>query len=468
MVATGAREKMLSFPGNTLPGVYGAGAFQTLVNRDLVKSSERVLIVGGGNVGLIAGYHAIQAGIEVAALIEALPQVGGYKVHADKLMRLGSARSSPATPSSAPPARTAWSRPPSPSSTSNGTSNPAPKNLCRGHGAHRRRPGGGERVLPEGQAVRHGRLPRRRRPGDRRGLGGHVHGQDRGPEDRPVPRRLLRRGPAGVGRQGDRAQVAARHRGAPRAALQGRGRVPGLPLLPGGALQPVHVGLPAARHPHRKRHDHGPALFHRRASPAQAAPAASRSARGLRSRWSTTARTPSTRWSSCPTRSGAKRWRSARRCRSPTWTAPSWAITRWRRSRPARNTPAPSWSTSGSTGRWPSGRSASGSRSNRSNPMAVYEKAPPPDEAIVCRCERITAGEIRAAIRSGVRDLNQLKALTRAGMGACGSKTCRPMIWRMFKEEGVDLGTVTDRVDRPLFVEVPIGAFAGIAEGPHE
>ncbi|MGD8272188.1 MAG: FAD-dependent oxidoreductase, partial [Desulfobacterales bacterium] len=89
LIATGAREKMLSFPGNTLPGVYGAGAFQTLVNRDLVKSSEKVLIVGGGNVGLIAGYHAIQAGIEVVALIEALPQVGGYKVHADKLKRLG-------------------------------------------------------------------------------------------------------------------------------------------------------------------------------------------------------------------------------------------------------------------------------------------------------------------------------------------------------------------------------------------
>ncbi|MCP3955041.1 MAG: FAD-dependent oxidoreductase, partial [Desulfobacterales bacterium] len=89
LVATGAREKMLSFPGNTLPGVYGAGAFQTLVNRDLVKCSDRVLIVGGGNVGLIAGYHAIQAGIEVAALIEALPEVGGYKVHADKLQRLG-------------------------------------------------------------------------------------------------------------------------------------------------------------------------------------------------------------------------------------------------------------------------------------------------------------------------------------------------------------------------------------------
>ncbi|MGD9183305.1 MAG: FAD-dependent oxidoreductase, partial [Desulfobacterales bacterium] len=89
LIATGAREKMLSFPGNTLPGVYGAGAFQTLVNRDLIKSSEKVLIVGGGNVGLIAGYHAIQAGIEVVALIEALPKISGYKVHADKLKRLG-------------------------------------------------------------------------------------------------------------------------------------------------------------------------------------------------------------------------------------------------------------------------------------------------------------------------------------------------------------------------------------------
>ncbi|MFX0149072.1 MAG: 2Fe-2S iron-sulfur cluster-binding protein, partial [Candidatus Hodarchaeota archaeon] len=33
LIASGAREKMLIFPGNTLPGVYGAGAFQTLVNR---------------------------------------------------------------------------------------------------------------------------------------------------------------------------------------------------------------------------------------------------------------------------------------------------------------------------------------------------------------------------------------------------------------------------------------------------
>ena len=46
-------------------------------------------------------------------------------------------------------------------------------------------------------------------------------------------------------------------------------------------------------------------------------------------------------------------------------------------------------------------------------------------------------------------------------MGSCGSKTCHPMVWRIFQEEGVDLSDVTERIGRPLFVEVPMGYFAG-------
>ena len=87
--AAGAREKFLRFKGNTLSGIYGAGAFQTLVNRDLVRPTNKLFIVGGGNVGLIAGYHALQAGIDVVGLAEAMPRCAGYKVHADKLKRLG-------------------------------------------------------------------------------------------------------------------------------------------------------------------------------------------------------------------------------------------------------------------------------------------------------------------------------------------------------------------------------------------
>lgn len=87
LVACGARERSLPFKGNTLPGIYGAGAFQTLVNRDLVKPAQKLFVVGGGNVGLIAGYHALQAGINVVGLIEVMQECGGYKVHKDKLAR---------------------------------------------------------------------------------------------------------------------------------------------------------------------------------------------------------------------------------------------------------------------------------------------------------------------------------------------------------------------------------------------
>ena len=89
LIAAGAREKVLSFSGADLPGVYGAGAFQTLVNRDLVKAAENLFIIGGGNVGLIAAYHALQAGINVKGLVEVMPECGGYKVHIDKIKRLG-------------------------------------------------------------------------------------------------------------------------------------------------------------------------------------------------------------------------------------------------------------------------------------------------------------------------------------------------------------------------------------------
>ncbi|NLA07804.1 MAG: FAD-dependent oxidoreductase, partial [Firmicutes bacterium] len=87
--ATGASEKMLSFPNNDLPGVYGAGAAQTLMNVYGVRPGNRVLMIGAGNIGLIVSYQLLQAGVEVAAVLEAMPQVGGYDVHARKIKRAG-------------------------------------------------------------------------------------------------------------------------------------------------------------------------------------------------------------------------------------------------------------------------------------------------------------------------------------------------------------------------------------------
>ena len=89
IVATGAAENNLLFKNNDLPGVYGAGAVQTLMNVNGVRPGNRVLMVGSGNIGLIVSYQLIQAGIDVEAVVEALPRVGGYHVHAAKLARLG-------------------------------------------------------------------------------------------------------------------------------------------------------------------------------------------------------------------------------------------------------------------------------------------------------------------------------------------------------------------------------------------
>jgi NAD(P)H-nitrite reductase large subunit len=88
-----------------------------------------------------------------------------------------------------------------------------------------------------------------------------------------------------------------------------------------------------------------------------------------------------------------------------------------------------------------------------------------PDDAIVCRCERVTAGEIRKWIRRGIRDLNQIKAITRAGMGACGSKTCGDLILQLFKDEGVPAEDITLHTIRPLFIEAPLGVFSNISYG---
>ncbi len=87
--ATGASEKMIPFAGNDVPGVFGAGAAQTMMNVFGIKPGKDILMVGAGNVGLIVSYQLLQAGINVKAVIEAMPKIGGYFVHAAKLRRFG-------------------------------------------------------------------------------------------------------------------------------------------------------------------------------------------------------------------------------------------------------------------------------------------------------------------------------------------------------------------------------------------
>ena len=89
LIATGASENMVTFPGWTLPGVIGAGAAQTMMNLHGTLPGKRVLMLGSGNVGLVVSFQLMQAGCEVVAVADAAPRVGGYGVHAAKVARCG-------------------------------------------------------------------------------------------------------------------------------------------------------------------------------------------------------------------------------------------------------------------------------------------------------------------------------------------------------------------------------------------
>jgi NADPH-dependent 2,4-dienoyl-CoA reductase/sulfur reductase-like enzyme/Fe-S-cluster-containing hydrogenase component 2 len=89
ILATGGLENSIAFPGWTLPGVMGAGAAQTMANLWRVRPGRRALIVGSGNVGLIVAYQLLQAGVDIAAVVEGASNIGGYSVHAAKIRRAG-------------------------------------------------------------------------------------------------------------------------------------------------------------------------------------------------------------------------------------------------------------------------------------------------------------------------------------------------------------------------------------------
>ena len=89
-------------------------------------------------------------------------------------------------------------------------------------------------------------------------------------------------------------------------------------------------------------------------------------------------------------------------------------------------------------------------------PEARFEYLP--EEGIVCRCERVTVGEILAFARENrVEDLNQLKAI-RVGMGACGGKTCSVLVPRILAQAGIDPKILAPTTRRPVAVEIPMWA----------
>ena len=57
------------------------------------------------------------------------------------------------------------------------------------------------------------------------------------------------------------------------------------------------------------------------------------------------------------------------------------------------------------------------------------------DDALICRCEDVRVGDVRAALGTGVDGPNRVKALTRCGMGPCQGRLCANPLTRLIADE---------------------------------
>ncbi len=459
LVATGAREKFLTFPGNTLPGVYGAGALQTLINRDLVKPSQKIFVVGGGNVGLIAAYHALQAGIEVVGLCEIMPEVGGYVVHKEKLLKLGVPVYTSHTVLKAEGKehveRVVIAQVDDQFKPLKGTEKTIecdtiliavglePINefveKAKAFGYRVYVAGDAEEIAEASSAIFSGRI---------KGLEilkelGLYEGEI--PDELYETQEILKSRP---GKEFFEVQLPEEKKG----VYPVINCVQEIPCNPCEVVCPkdaIKIGEPITNVPRYIGGCIG--------------------------------------------------------CEICVAKCPGLAITLvdWRRDDPIVTLPfefdPDDYFKVGdmvkvtdrlgnllgeaevvrirrrtvSKGTYIVKLKAKREIAEKIAGIRIQEPAKPlelrfdefeyiPDDAIVCRCERVSAGTIRKLIREGVRDMNEIKAITRAGMGACGGKTCTSLIKRIFREEGVtDFESFTKR---PLFIEIPVKNLSGLKE----
>lgn len=74
------------------------------------------------------------------------------------------------------------------------------------------------------------------------------------------------------------------------------------------------------------------------------------------------------------------------------------------------------------------------------------------DDLIICRCEEVTLDDLIKTAETYKASAREIKLRTRAGMGVCGGRTCRPAVDAILAE-----ATGEDPTDNiPLKVQPPV------------
>lgn len=86
-----------------------------------------------------------------------------------------------------------------------------------------------------------------------------------------------------------------------------------------------------------------------------------------------------------------------------------------------------------------------------------------PDDTVVCRCECITAGEIRQAVKEGFTNPREVKIATRAGMGPCQGRSCGVALAEIIAQStGADVEQVGILKCRQPFLPVTLADYCAL------
>ncbi len=459
LVASGAREKSLPFPGCTIPGVYGAGAFQTLVNRDQIRCSERIFILGGGNVGLIGAYHALQAGMTVVGLAEVMDKCGGYKVHADKIVRMGIPIYTRHTVLAAHGKENLESVTIAGVDQNFNTIPGTERNFkvdtllvavglssvnefhhkAVKYGIPSMLTGDAEEIAEASAAMFSGKICGRKIADSLTDRSGNI------PSDWLDKAEVLK---SPGGNVEDYSEIAEKQgvfpvihcfqeipcnpcmTVCPKGLITTSGHpVKGLPKYEDGCIGcrkcvAICPGLAITLVDYRKNKD-----FPIVTIPWELGDQVVKKDQIV----------DVTEWQGCII--GTATVVSLK-------NAPGYPSTKLLDLAVPHNI----------------ANRVAGiivQKSDVTKSEKINIEIPVSDDSIVCRCEHVTAGEIRDLLRQGVRDMNELKSRSRAGFGACGGKTCETLIPRIIRDEGISMDEITDFTDRPLFAETRLGIFCG-------
>lgn len=93
----------------------------------------------------------------------------------------------------------------------------------------------------------------------------------------------------------------------------------------------------------------------------------------------------------------------------------------------------------------------------------LYELAQ--DDTIICRCEEVTLRDIKDALAEGATGMNEIKRITRIGMGNCQGRMCGPALQEIIaREKGFPTRDIGYLNIRPPLKPIPLSALEGHSE----